>query len=121
MLDELSIGTLFTVLLPLLLVGETIVGLLLWRVSGHPMPDPLRRPLTAGGTRGGGEIRTVATWLAASVATLWVGFLVAFVGVHVLLFTIGREAALVGLIVSIVVLGAVPIVWAVVLHRRSRG
>jgi hypothetical protein len=121
MLDEVSIGTLFTVLLPLLLVGEAIVGLLLWRFSGHPMPEPLRRPLAAGGARAGVEIRLVATWLAASAVTMWVGFLIAFVGIHVLLFTIGQTAALIGLLASVVALAAVPIVWAVVLFRRSHG
>jgi hypothetical protein len=119
-MDELRIGTLFTVLLPLLLIGEAVVGLLLWRVSGHPMPAALRRPVTAGAGHVGTDLRLVGTWLAATAATLWVGFLAAFVGVHVLLFTIGQPAALVGLIASVALLGSVPIVWAFVLFRRSR-
>jgi len=118
-MDELRIGTLFTVLLPLLLIGEAVVGLLLWRVSGHPMPVALRRPITAGAGHLGAEVRLVATWIAVTAATLWVGFLVAFVGVHVLLFTIGQAAALAGLIASAAILGAVPIIWAFVLFRRS--
>ena len=118
-MDELRIGTLFTVLLPLLLIGEAVVGLLLWRASGHPMPETLRRPIAQGAGHLGAEVRLVGVWLAATAATLWVGFLVAFVGVHVLLFTVGQAAALVGLIASAAILGAVPIVWAFVLFHRS--
>ncbi len=117
---ELRIGTLFTVLLPLLLVGEAVVGLLLWRLSGHPMPAVLNRPVAQGAGHLGSEVRLVGTWLVATAATLWIGFLVAFVAVHVILFTIGETAALAGLIASAAVLGAVPIAWAFVLFRRSR-
>ena len=118
-MDDMRIGTLFTVLLPLLVVAEAVVGVLLWRVSGHPMPGVLRRPLTVGGGHGGAEVRLVGLWLVVSLATLWVGFLIAFVGVHLLLFTIGETAAQVGLFASIAVLGAVPIAWAFVLFRRA--
>lgn len=118
-MDELRIGTLFTVLLPLLLIGEAVLGLLLWRVSGHPMPGAFRRPVAEGAGHLGTEVRLVGAWLAATAATLWVGFLVAFVGVHLLLFTIGETAALAGLIASAAFLGAVPIGWAFVLFRRA--
>ncbi len=119
-MDDIRIGTLFTVLLPLLLVAEAVVGVLLWRFSGHPMPEGLRRPLAVGTGRVGAEFRLVGLWLLVSVVTLWVGFLIAFVTVHLLLFTIGETAAQVGLLASAAVLGAVPIVWAFVLFRRSR-
>ena len=118
-MDDMRIGTLFTVLLPLLLVAEAVVGVLLWRVSGHPMPAVLRRPLTVGAGHIGAEFRLVGLWLLVSAVTLWVGFLVAFVGVHLLLFTIGETAAQVGLFASAAMLGAVPIVWAFVLFRRA--
>ena len=119
-MDELRIGTLFTVLLPLLLVGEAVVGLLLWRVSGHPMPAVMHRPIAEGAGHLGSEVRLVGAWLAITAATLWVGFLIAFVGVHVILFTVGETAALACLVGSVAVLGAVPIAWAFVLFRRSR-
>jgi hypothetical protein len=118
-MDELRIGTLFTVLLPLLLVGEAVVGVLLWRASGHAMPAFLQNPFGSGVRHLGAEFRAVGVWLAVSAATVWVGFLVAFVGVHLLFFTIGQVAALAGLILSVAVLGAVPIVWAFVLFRRA--
>jgi hypothetical protein len=118
-MDEVRIGTLFAVLLPLLLVAEGAVGLLVWRASGHPMPAVLRRPLGASASRLGGEFRLVGLWLAATAATVWIGFLVAFVAVHLLLFTIGETAAQVGLFGSAIVLGAVPIAWAFVLFRRA--
>lgn len=119
-MDELRIGTLFTVLLPLLLVAEAVVGLLLWRVSGHPMPAVFNRPVVQGAGHLGAEFRQVGTWLAITAATLWIGFLIAFVAVHLILFTVGETAALAGLIASAAVLGAVPIAWAFVLFRRSR-
>ena len=119
-MDELRIGTLFTVLLPLLLIGEAVLGLLLWRVSGHPMPAALHRPIAEGAGHLGAEVRLVGAWLAVTAATMWVGFLAAFVGVHLVLFTIGETAALACLIGSAVVLGAVPVVWAFVLFRRAR-
>ncbi len=119
-MDELRIGTLFTVLLPLLLAAEAVIGVMLWRASGHPMPALLRRPIAQGAGHLGAEVRLVGTWLAASAATMWIGFLIAFVGCHVLLFTIGQPAALVGLIASAAILGAVPIVWAFVLFRRTQ-
>ena len=119
-MDELRIGTLFTVLLPLLLVAEAVIGLLLWRVSGHPMPAVLNRPVAQGAGHFGSEVRLVGTWLLVTAATLWIGFLVAFVVVHLILFTIGETAALAGLIASVVILGAVPVAWAFVLFRRER-
>ena len=118
-MDDIRIGTLFTVLLPLLLVAEAVVGVLLWRVSGHPMPALLRRPLSVGAGHLGGEVRLVGLWLLVTAATLWVGFLIAFVTVHLLLFTVGETAAQVGLFASAAVLGAVPIAWAFVLFRRA--
>ena len=119
-MDELRIGTLFTVLLPLLLVAEAVIGLLLWRVSGHPMPAVFNRPIVQGAGHLGSEVRLVGTWLAVTAATLWVGFLVAFVAVHLVLFTIGETLALACLIGSALVLGAVPIAWGFILFRRAR-
>lgn len=118
-MDDMRIGTLLAVLLPLLLVAEAVVGVLLWRVSGHPMPAVLRRPLTVGAGHIGAEFRLVGLWLLVSAATLWIGFLIAFVGVHLLLFTIGETAAQIGLFGSAAVLGAVPVVWAFILFRRA--
>ncbi|HXI45033.1 MAG TPA: hypothetical protein VNH13_01900 [Candidatus Acidoferrales bacterium] len=117
-MDELRIGTLFTVLLPLLLVAEAVVGVLLWRASGHPMPAFLQNPFGTGVRHLGAEFRAVGIWLAVTAATVWIGFLIAFVGVHILFFTIGSAAALAGLVLSVAILGAVPIVWAFVLFRR---
>ena len=119
-MDDMRIGTLFAVLLPLLLVGEVVVGVALWRVTGHQMPGILRQPLGQAASHVGIEVRLVGAWIAISVASVWVGFLVAFVVVHLLLFTLGDGAAFVGLIASAVLLAAMPIWWAFVLFRRSR-
>jgi hypothetical protein len=59
----------------------------------------------------------VARWLALTVLTLMAGFLVAFLGVHALLFTLGTGAATLGLVAALVFIEATPIAWAIVLRR----
>jgi uncharacterized membrane protein YjgN (DUF898 family) len=62
----------------------------------------------------------VATWLVLTALTIACGFLVAFVGVHAILFMLGREAALVGLIVSGLCLAYVPVACGRVIRHRAR-
>ena len=119
-MDDMRIGTLLAVLLPLLVIGEVVVGLAMWRATGHPMPAFLRGPTSGAARRVGVAYRLVGTWLAVTIASLWVGFLIAFVVVHALLFLVGDSAAFAGLVVSVIVLGSMPIAWAVVLIHRSR-
>jgi hypothetical protein len=70
------------------------------------------RPATASGQ--------LAAWLVLTAVMLAGGFLVAFFAVHVLLFTLGRETALVGLIVSGIVLAFIPVVCGRVIRHRMR-
>jgi hypothetical protein len=91
-----GVGVLLAILLWLVGIG---VGLLRMRQSG-------------GRTH-------IVTWLALTAVTMSCEFLVAFITCHALLFTLGTGAATVGLVASVVVLGATPVIWAIVLGRRS--
>jgi hypothetical protein len=114
-----GIGVAFTVLLPLLLIGEAVLAFVAWRLTGHRTPQLLRRPVGGQESRPS-EARAIGMWLGLTVVTLWIGFLAAFVGVHALLFTFGSGPAFVGLIVSAVLLAAVPLVWGLVITRQAR-
>jgi len=60
------------------------------------------------------------TWLVLTALTMGCVFIVAFVVVHGLLFVLGTGAATVGLVVSVILLEAAPVAWAIVLRRRAR-
>jgi len=68
---------------------------------------------------GGGVRSLIAPWLALTVLTLAVEFIVLFIATYGLLFTLGKEAATVGVVASLVIFGATPVLWAVVLRRRA--
>jgi hypothetical protein len=116
----------FAVLLPVLLVGEIVLLAVLWRTGGGRLPHLAspREGLEAGSTGSEGkitgEIWLVTVWAVSTGLAMGMGFVATFVAVHVLLFTVGTEAAMVGLVVSAIFLGAIPVVVAVVIHRRAR-
>jgi hypothetical protein len=90
---------------------EAIAAILIWLlVVGGALY--LRVP-------GGGIRSLIAPWLALTVLTMAVEFMVLFIFTYGLLFFVSKEAATVGVIVSAVVLAATPVVWAVVLRRRA--
>jgi hypothetical protein len=91
------------VVLPLLLLGEAFVVALVWIANGWEAPRPL----------------AVATWVVLSALTMWCGFVVAFVAVHALLFTLGTEAAWIGVLGCVAFLLVTPIAWAMVIRRQS--
>ncbi len=99
-----SLGVALAVLLPLLLLVEGLVVAFVNNVSGGHTP-PLLGPL--------------ATWSVLTALTVWCVYLIAFVGVHALLFTFGTEAAWVGVIVTAVVLIATPFAWALLIRRQT--
>lgn len=115
----------FAVLLPVLLVGEIVLLALLWRTGGGRLPrlaSPRESPASGGtGSEGKvtGEIWLVTVWAVSTGLAMGMGFVATFAAVHVLLFTVGTEAAMVGLVVSAIFLGAIPVVVAVVVHRRA--
>ena len=92
-----GVDILFVILVALLVLGGAL----------------LRMRQTNGSSR-------VATWLVLTVLTMTCEFVVAFIVVHVLLFLFAEGAATVGLVISVVVLAATPVVWAVVIARRGR-
>ena len=61
----------------------------------------------------------VATWLLLTSVTMAFGFLVAWFAVYGLLFSLGRGAALVGLVVSGAILALVPVAWGRVIRHRA--
>lgn len=91
-----SLGVLVAVLVWLLVVGAVLM-----RVPG------------------GGVRSLIAPWLALTLLTLAVEFIVLFIATYGLLFTLGREAATVGVVFSAIILGATPVAWAYVLRKRA--
>ena len=89
-----------------------VVALLALMVLGERLYSALGR----GRISGPGAV--VATWLVLTVATLGAGFMIAFPGVHGLLFIFGIEAAWIGIAVCVVLAVVAPIGWAVVIRRR---
>ncbi len=100
-----SLGVALAVLLPLLLLVEGLVVAFVTNVSGGHTPA-LLGPL--------------ATWSVLTALTVWCVYLVAFVGVHFLLFTFGIEAAWVGVILTAFVLIATPVAWGPLIRRQAR-
>jgi hypothetical protein len=70
---------------------------------------------------GGGMRSLVAPWLALTLLTMACEFLALFIITYGLLFTLGPGAAVVGVVISVVILGATPVAWALVLRRRAHG
>ena len=66
------------------------------------------------------DVWQVSVWLIATGLAMTLGFVAAFVAVHVLLFTFGSEAAMVGLLASAVFLAVIPVVVALLMRRRAR-
>ena len=69
---------------------------------------------------GGGVRSLIAPWLALTALSLAVEFIVLFIATYGLLFAFGTEAATVGVVISVVIFAATPVVWAVVLRRRAQ-
>ncbi len=60
------------------------------------------------------------TWLIVTAMALWCEAVLAFVLVHASLFTLGTEAAGIGLVLSGALLVATPIVTALLVRRATR-
>jgi len=110
----------FAILFPVLLVGEVVLAVFLWR-SREPSLPGVARPgdSPAAVDRATNDVGLVSSWLIASALTMGIAFVAAFVAVHVLLFSFGSEVAMLGLLASVALLVAIPVVLAVVLRRRA--
>ena len=120
----------FAVLFPVLLVGEIVLLALVWRTGGGRLPRPTSHgegtPTStaaehaAPDNKVASDVWLVTVWAVSTGLAMAMAFVATFVAVHVLLFTLGTQAAMVGLVISAVFLGAIPIVVAFVVHRRAR-
>lgn len=120
--DDLAL-VIFAVLFPVLLVGELVLLVVLWRSGGGRMPRIT--PTLEGHGHGPrdqvtSDVWLVSVWLVATGLAMGLGFVAAFVAVHVLLFTLGTEVATLGLLVSAAFLAAIPVGVALVMRRRAR-
>ena len=91
-------------ILPIALLVEGILGVVGW---------------FAFGSRGGRGAR-IAAWLALVTLTLWCGSALAFVLLHVLLFTLGSAAAMIGAGVTTVFMVLMPFGWAAVVRHHGQ-
>ncbi|HEX9043469.1 MAG TPA: hypothetical protein VF802_00455 [Candidatus Limnocylindrales bacterium] len=117
-MDAATLATLVMVVAPILLLIEGLIVLLVWGQLEGGMPWLIGRWHAAGRTGVGGA--SVGYWILASTATAIVGWMASFIVVHELLFAFGTTAAWAGLGGSVVLMAFVPIVWAIVIDRRSR-
>ena len=111
----------FAVLFPVLLLGEVVLLVVLWRSGGGRLPR-IAGPSEAHGPvdHVANELGLVSAWLISSGLAMGLGFVASFVAIHVLLFSFGTEVAMLGLIASAVLLGATPVVVALLLRRQAR-
>jgi hypothetical protein len=91
-------------ILPLVILVEGIVGLVAWLALG---------------SRGGRGAR-IAAWIGLVTLSLWCGSALAFVALHLLLFTWGPPAAVAGALVTTVLMVLMPFGWAIVVRHHGR-
>jgi len=87
---------------PFILVAVAALGAIVWFVAGDR----------------GGMWSKVTAWLGLVTLTLWIGSAVAFVALHGLLFLVGPDAALGGLVFTTLFMALMPFGWAFVVARR---
>jgi hypothetical protein len=63
---------------------------------------------------------SIATWLGLTAVSWWFEFLFAFFALHAILFSLGREAAVVGAIVTVAIVTSTPAAWAYGLGHRNK-
>ncbi len=117
-MDAETLAILVIVVAPILLLIDGIIVLVVWGQLEGGMPWLIGRWHAAGRAGVGGA--SVGYWILASTATAIVGWMASFIVVHELLFQFGTTAAWFGLGGSILLMGIVPIVWAIVIDRRAR-
>ena len=91
-------------IVPMLILVEGIVGIVAWFAYGSK----------------GGRGARIAAWLGLVTLTLWCGSAVAFVFLYLLLFTLGKEAVVVGAALVTVFMLAMPFGWAVLVRHHGR-
>jgi hypothetical protein len=89
-------------MLPVILLVQGIIAIGLWFALGSK----------------GGRGARFAAWLALVTLTLWIGSAIAFVALHVLLFTFGNAAVVAGVVATTVFMLVMPFGWAWVVRQR---
>jgi len=87
---------------PFILIGVAALGAIVWFVAGDR----------------GGIWAKLTAWLGFVTLTLWIGSAIAFVALHGLLFLVGPDAALAGLLATTIFMALMPFGWAFVVARR---
>ena len=90
-------------MLPVILLAESVVALILWFAFGSK----------------GGRGARFAAWLGLCTLTLWVGSAIAFVALHLLLFSLGNAAVIAGVIVTTVFMLLMPFGWWIVVRHHG--
>ena len=91
-------------IVPMLILVQGVVGLIVWFAYGSK----------------GGRGARIAAWLGLVTLTLWCGSAIAFVGIHILLFAFGKEAAIIGAAFVTVFMLAMPFGWAALVRHHGR-
>lgn len=91
-------------IVPMLILVEGIIGIVAWFAYGSK----------------GGRGARIAAWLGLVTLTLWCGSAIAFVLLYLLLFTLGKEAVIVGAALVTVFMLAMPFGWAAVVRHHGR-
>jgi hypothetical protein len=92
-------------MLPILILAQSIIALVVW---------------FAWGSKGGRGAR-FAAWLGLVTLTLVVGSVLAFIGLHVLLFAFGNTAVIAGVVATTVFMLLMPFGWAWVVRHHGTG
>jgi fucose 4-O-acetylase-like acetyltransferase len=90
-------------MLPILILAQSVIALVAWFAFGAK----------------GGRGARFAAWLGLVTLTLWVGSGLAFVVLHILLFSLGNEAVVAGVAVTTVFMLLMPFGWAWVIRQRG--
>ncbi len=91
-------------IVPMLILVEGIVGIVAWFAYGSK----------------GGRGARIAAWLGLVTLTLWCGSAIAFGLLYLLLFTLGKEAVVVGAAAVTVFMLAMPFGWAILIRHHGR-
>lgn len=89
---------------------EVLVAILIWLLV---VGAALSRVPSGGGRS------LLGPWLALTLLTMAVEFIILFIAVYGLLFFVSKEVSAVGFAISVVILAATPLVWGLILRRRA--
>jgi hypothetical protein len=92
--------------LPIMILAQAVIALVVWFAYGSK----------------GGRGARFAAWLGLVTLTLVVGSVLAFIGLHLLLFAFGNTAVIAGVVVTTLFMLLMPFGWAwVVRHHGAEG